>query len=122
MIDATRREGILRIVVVAILLLLLVGWLAFARPDTGTYALTHRVVIHGLWVAATYLFGRGVFLTITGAPGSGPFVAVRGAVGWLVGITCALGLAIGAFVLHLTLTYDRSASSDSVDDIDWDWD
>lgn len=122
MIDATRRRGLMLLVLVVLLLLLLVGWLAFARPDLGVYPQVHRIGIHGLWVLVSVLLGRGTFLTLTGAPGEGPFRAVRGAVGWLVGLVCVGGLALGAFVLDLTLTFDRTASSDSDHDVDWDWD
>lgn len=122
MIDATRRRGLMLLVLVAILLLLLVGWMAFARPDLGAYPQVHRFGIHGLWVVISYLFGRGTFLTLTGAPGEGPFRGVRGAVGWLIGLACALGLGLGSFVLDLTLTSEHTATSDSDHDLDWDWD
>lgn len=120
--DDTRKRSLWLLLLVAVLLVVLVLWLAFARPDLGAYPSAHRFGIHVLWLLVSFLFGRGTFGLITGAPGEGPFRAVRGSVGVLVGIVATIGFGVGALLLDLTLTHERTATSDSDRDHDWDWD
>ncbi len=105
-----------------LLLLLLVGVLAGMRPELGAYATWEQSVVHALWAVATASFGLGSFHALVGAPGQGVFRAVRTPVGLLVGLGSGLAYVLGAFLLHLSLTYERTAADDDDRAHDWDWD
>lgn len=122
MAEPGRRRGVWLLLVAVLLLLLLIGVLAGLRPELGAYETWQQAIVHALWAVATASFGVGSFHAIVGAPGQGVFRAVRTPVGLLVGLGSGLAYVLGAFLLHLSLTHERTAADDDDRAHDWDWD
>lgn len=121
MAEPGRRRGLWLLIAAVLLLLVLVGVLAGLRPDLGAYATWEQIIVHAVWAVATASFGVGSFHAIVGVPGQGVFRAVRTPVGLLVGLGSGLAYVLGAFLLHLSLTYERTAAADDRAH-EWDWD
>ena len=118
---SARKRGVKLLLLAILLLVVLVVVLAFTRPDLGTYPLPVRALAHALWVAAITCFGSGSFHAFVGAPGEGIFRGMRTPVRLLVGGGSLVALAVGAFILQISLTHERT-TSDADADLDFDWD
>ena len=117
---ATRKRG-LKMLGVAILLIIIVLFLmGFAQPDQGRYHVAVQPFIHAGWLGALLSFALGLFRTIVGAPGLGPFRLVRTPVAVLIGVfTVPIGL-FGSFILHRAMSFDGDRTHDDGADFDWD--
>lgn len=114
-----RRRGVKLLVIAAILLVLLLVLLGTLRPDLGTYPGYAFPIIHALWLLASGHFGLGSFLAICGGKDDKWFRAMRTAVGVLIGLGVSVTFALGAFLLHRAMSYERTAA-DNVEHSSWD--
>lgn len=119
---AVRKRGAKTVAIAILIVVLLLLMMGFLRPDRGAYPAWLQALVHSGWLAAVITFALGLFHTIVGAPGIGPFRLVRTPIAIVLGLCATVVGAMGGWVLHAGMQYDGDRTADSSDDVDWDWD
>jgi hypothetical protein len=116
-----RKRGLKMIAIAIVVVVLVLFLMGAAEPEQGAYPVAVQPLVHAGWLGALLSFALGVFRTIVGAPGLGPFRMLRIPVAVLIGLfTVPIGL-FGSIILHRAMSYDGDRTHDG-EDVDFDWD